>query len=96
MAEGGSRSEEAPTEPSPVLDVFCTKIQITDLGDGMRALTCTSPHPTHGGGPVEHRAAIRLIIPAVCLIDIRESLIVAAEAVIRELFMRPGSSNHTH
>jgi len=79
-----------PTEPYAIPDAFCTDVMIEDLGNGVRGLVFSSPHIKHG----EHyqRNEVRIIIPAACLLNIRQKLAPHADQVLYELI---GQNNHT-
>lgn len=80
-----------PVEHFAIPDAFCTDVTVEDLGNGVRGLVFSSPHIKHGE-PYQ-RNEVRIIVPAACLLNIRQKLMPHADQVLYELIGQ--SSNHT-
>jgi hypothetical protein len=80
-----------PAEPFAISDFFCTDLVVEDLGSGVRGLVFSSPHGSVGHG-AHQQNAVRIIVPAACLLAIRQKLVPHADQVLYELI---ASNNHT-
>lgn len=72
-----------PTEPFAIPDTFCTDLTVEDLGNGVRGLVFSSPHFSEGKS--YQRSEVRIIMPAVCLPNIRRKLVPHAERALIDM-----------
>lgn len=89
----GTANENGLLEPIAILDVVATALPlIEDLGDGLRRLIFTAPHPTPQG--VERHIVAKLVIPEACLLPISRALLNGAdEALVDMLTLVPGRNS---
>jgi hypothetical protein len=89
-----TKNMNEPTEPFAILEIFATDAAIGDLGSGMKEIVFSAPH-READGSLRQQSAVRVYMPAVCLISLRAKLLAAADQVLFELLKTTNGHNST-